>query len=130
MSRNVPTVLFADHDLEWSRPLRGRLRERGVRVMMAESLDEALEAVRYYGPELVVLDAGLAGIPEGKAISTIRIRSPYSRIVLMSGEPLSNGEELCHRLGLAYYGVKSLETGSLLSILLFALGSPPAPATG
>lgn len=128
MTNNLPTVLFSDRDLEWSRQVRARLRERGIRVLCTDSLKETLEAVRYYAPDLVVLDHELANAPPGGAVETIRIRSPHSGIILMSETESPEVEASCRELGLTWYGVKSLEPVALLEVILFALGGRPPVA--
>jgi DNA-binding response OmpR family regulator len=128
MTNNLPTVLFAGRDLEWSRPVRARLRERGVRVMTADSVEEALEAVRYYTPELVVLDSALAGVSSSDTVATIRVRSPQSGVILMTDHESPEIEASVRKLGLTWYGVKSLDPVALLEVILFALGGRPPVA--
>src|SRR2546428_9345128 len=94
METNEPTVLFGDRDLEWCRPLRARLRERGIRVLTAQSLGETLETVRYYAPDLVVLDAGMAAASDGAAVAAIRARSPRSKVLFMSAAESPQHEDV------------------------------------
>jgi DNA-binding response OmpR family regulator len=89
MDASPKRLIFADRNLEWSRPLRKRLRERGLFVDATASARDLLARVREAPPDLVVLGEGLGGI-EGRLLSgLLQERSPGTRIirVLSGGDP-------------------------------------------
>src|SRR5262245_56795835 len=70
----------------------------------------------------------MAAASDGAAVAAIHARSPKSRVLFMSAEESPQQEDLCRRLGLTWYGVKSLYPSALLDVVLFALSETPAPA--
>jgi DNA-binding response OmpR family regulator len=82
-------LVFADRNLEWSRALRKRLRERGLVVEATRSARDLLMRALASPPDLVVLGEGLGGI-EGRLLSgLLQERSPGTRIirVLSTNDP-------------------------------------------
>jgi DNA-binding response OmpR family regulator len=121
MAAHVPSVLFVDFNHAWSESVRTRLRDRGIRVMTVDAVGDALEAARHLTPDLIAIDSELAGAPDIGVVAALRSRSPGSKIMLMTPDESPSLEDSCRRLGLAYYGVKSLDPAALTDIFLFAM---------
>jgi DNA-binding response OmpR family regulator len=81
MDESPKRVVFADRNLEWSAPLRKRLRERGLRVEATSSAGDLLNRIRESRPDLVILGEGLGGIESRLFSGLIQERSPGTRII-------------------------------------------------
>jgi len=81
MDLRKPLIVFGDHDLDWSLPLRKRLRERGLRVSATTTAPGLMDLVRRSPPDLVVLGEALDELGGRMLTGLIQELSPDSRII-------------------------------------------------
>lgn len=81
MSPRNPLIVFGDRHLEWSLPLRKRLRERGLQVGAAASAGALLALVRESPPDLVVLGDSLDDLGGRMLSGLLQDLSPETRII-------------------------------------------------
>ncbi len=113
-----PTVLVADVDLEWSRPLRAELRRRGVLVQTASTIREMLELAERHSPEFMLLDGDLEAVGSGALVRLIRDRSARTSIALLFSGAVGDAEELRRDLGLRFCGPRPKNPEVLLEGIL------------
>jgi len=93
MDTSAKHIVFADRTLEWSLPLRKRLRERGLDVEATNSARGLLDRVRDSRPDLVVLGEGLGGIRSRLLSGLVQERSPGTRIIRVLPADDSSADE-------------------------------------
>src|SRR5579862_8888926 len=77
-----PFLLFADRDLDWSRPLRKRLAERGMAVETATSARELLDRLsKDPRPQLLLLGDRLDELGGRLLEGLVQEASPATRII-------------------------------------------------
>jgi DNA-binding response OmpR family regulator len=93
MDATPKSLVFADRNLQWSRLLRKRLRERGFLVDATASARDLLLRAREAQPDLVILGEGLGGI-EGRLLSgLLQEQSPGTRIIRVLSPGDSSADE-------------------------------------
>jgi len=93
MDASQKHIVFADRNLEWSLPLRKRLRERGLNVEATASARDLLGRVCESRPDLVVLGEGLGGIHGRLLCGLVQERSPGTRIIRVLSPGDSSADE-------------------------------------
>jgi DNA-binding NarL/FixJ family response regulator len=83
----LQAVLVIDDHRVFAEVLAAQLRlEPGIeQVEVALSLEEARVVLRTFRPQVVLLDYDLDGQPGAELIPELKRRSPYSRVVMLSG---------------------------------------------
>jgi DNA-binding response OmpR family regulator len=76
------SVLFADHDLAATRPLRMELRKRGARVEFADSAGELVHRASSNPPDLLILDESLQNQEERDLVELYHASAPETEIIL------------------------------------------------
>jgi DNA-binding response OmpR family regulator len=71
-SRQKPTVLIADDDLEILTMVRTLLRRRDVKLLEASDGEEAMRLIRQNQPDLVVLDVMMPGMSGWEICKAVR----------------------------------------------------------
>ena len=71
-SRQKPTVLIADDDLEILTMVRTLLRRRDVKLLEASDGEEAMRLIRENRPDLVVLDVMMPGMSGWEICKSVR----------------------------------------------------------
>jgi DNA-binding response OmpR family regulator len=71
-SRQKPTVLIADDDLEILTMVRTLLRRRDVKLLEASDGEEAMRLIRENHPDLVVLDVMMPGMSGWEICKSVR----------------------------------------------------------
>jgi DNA-binding NarL/FixJ family response regulator len=81
-------VLLADPDPLVRRVVRDELRKAGF-VVVADTGDgrDALDLVRFYRPDLALMEARLPSLESVSAIRAIAQDAPQTRVVVLSGDP-------------------------------------------
>ena len=82
MSKRGARILVVDDELEIVRALERSLRAQGYEVSTASSGEEALESLRAYRPDVMLLDLGLPGISGLEVCRQVRAQSNLPIIVL------------------------------------------------
>jgi len=90
------SVLFADHDLASTRPLRMELRKRGARVDFADSAEEVVHRASSNPPDLLLLDESLQSQEDQDLVELYHSSAPGTEIIL-----IHDGEgSISHGLGM------------------------------
>jgi len=115
----MPVILQADRKLGETRELRTELRRRGARVIMAETAEQAREAVRDARPDVIVLDDDLCGSAEPDLLDDFKERFPDAEVVLLS----SRRESVTRGIGrgLLFQGLRPVCSQTLLDLVSEAL---------
>jgi len=126
----METILVVDDEPTVLGLCQKMLRLGGYDVTAAATGEEALRLVQNSSADfdLALLDVMLPGMNGVDLASRIRVESPNTRIVLMTGY---RPEEIASVLGNASYPIiwKPFKTESLLRMVENALGSSPTPTT-
>lgn len=86
-SRQKPTVLIADDDLEILTMVRTLLRRRDVKLIEASDGEEAMRLIRENTPNLVVLDVMMPGMSGWEICKAIREDNELSEtgVIMLTG---------------------------------------------
>jgi DNA-binding response OmpR family regulator len=86
-SRQKPTVVIADDDLEILTMVRTLLRRRDVKLVEASDGEEAMRLIRENEPDLVVLDVMMPGMSGWEICKTIREEAALSQtgVIMLTG---------------------------------------------
>lgn len=122
-------VLIVDDEPACRLALEDVLRSAGHTVHSAESREEALELVRTYAYDLVLLDNRLSGSLHGHEgldiLCTIRARTRATKVILITGHGSPMVQAAAQDLGAVRYLEKPVPFGTLLDVLS-ELGVPCA----
>jgi two-component system nitrogen regulation response regulator NtrX len=81
----MKTILVVDDEQSIRESLDGILQDEGYRTLLAETGEQALEAVQENSPDLVLLDIWLPGIDGLETLRRMRQSAPEQLVVMMSG---------------------------------------------
>jgi DNA-binding response OmpR family regulator len=86
-SRQKPTVVIADDDLEILTMVRTLLRRRDVKLVEASDGEEAMRLIRENEPDLVVLDVMMPGMSGWEICKTIREDAALNQtgVIMLTG---------------------------------------------
>jgi DNA-binding response OmpR family regulator len=86
-SRQKPTVVIADDDLEILTMVRTLLRRRDVKLVEASDGEEAMRLIRENKPDLVVLDVMMPGMSGWEVCKSIREEEELSKtgVIMLTG---------------------------------------------
>jgi|SRR6185369_13341985 CheY-like chemotaxis protein len=79
-------ILFADKYPRPGHRLRGELRERGARILLAESSDEAIHQAALAAPDIVVMDDDLKSDGQVELGTFLHEAFPRAGIILLRGD--------------------------------------------
>ncbi|MBV8878406.1 MAG: response regulator [Planctomycetaceae bacterium] len=115
----TPVVLQADRKLGETRALRTELRRRGARVLMAETAEQALEAVRDVRPDVLLLDDDLCASVSPDLLEQFSERFPDAEVILLC----SRHESVTRGVGrgLLFQGQRPVSSETLLELVADAL---------
>jgi two-component system response regulator RegA len=112
------TLLLVDDDETLRVRLARAFRARGVRVLPAASVDEALEHLAHETPDLAVIDLKMPGRSGLELLSELRQRSASTNSVVLTGYgSISNAVEAM-REGAVDYLTKPADADQILDTLL------------
>ena len=123
------TVLLADDDASFRKPLRGVLEEEGYEVLEAATGVEAIEVLASgadgHGPspDVVVLDVGLPGYSGLGVLSAMRRFSTQPRVIVVTGFTDSSIKAFAERFGAVRVLHKPIDLDELLAAVLDAAKS-------
>lgn len=100
-------------------------RKRKIDVSTASSGEEAIEKVREFKPDLVLLDVRMSGISGIQALEEIRKFDTGVKVIMVTGtKPEENDtRKQCEGLGIIDYIHKPLRLDELEKIVLSALNN-------
>jgi DNA-binding NtrC family response regulator len=125
MTRQVERVLVVEDDRALQRAVERALSERFPEVRSCRTRAEALELLRTFRPELLVLDVQL---PDGDAVDVLRAAAGYETapvVVSMSGAARADQTFELGTLGVRAFLPKPLAPGDLERAVDAALSTPP-----
>jgi two-component system, response regulator RegA len=109
-----PTVLLVDDDAT----LRGRLadafRDRGLEVLTAGNLEDAVELATAQSPELAVVDLRMPGRGGMELVQALKAIDPTTRIVVLTGYGSIATAIEAVRLGATHYLPKPADADEIL----------------
>jgi CheY-like chemotaxis protein/anti-sigma regulatory factor (Ser/Thr protein kinase) len=117
-------VLIVDDNLDAAKMLTTLLESMGHRVRAVNDGTSALEAVRWFGPQVILLDIGLPGM-DGYEVAR-RIREEHHRegivLIALTGYGHEQAVQRSREAGFDHHLVKPLRLPSLLELLASAPG--------
>ena len=119
-------LIVDDSDLYRDR-LAEAVRERGYRVLTADSYDAAVEQVRRQPPGLAVVDLKMPGRSGLELVRTLRELSPETKCVVVTGfGSIANAVDAIHA-GALNYVTKPADADEILAALHRGEGEPVGP---
>ena len=108
-------ILIVDDDQDFSSVLEERLKHQGYQISVAHNSEEAVAAVRFSYPDLILMDLGL---PDAAGdITALRIKSEngnrYIPVIALTGHNDSLTRATTRELGFADHIVKPYEVEDL-----------------
>ncbi len=87
-SREARSVLVVDDNVDYLATLSDALQQRGIHVVQARTLPEALARLEAHAPATVLLDLRLDHVDPEASMLAIREISPFVLLILYSGHDL------------------------------------------
>ena len=88
--RHPKRVLVIDDEAKFSCLVAGFLMGRGYQTTVASNGDEALEALKRFGPEIVLLDVRMPGLSALELLKRIRSTSLPPRVIMVTAMDTSD----------------------------------------
>jgi len=133
MSPAATNVLLVDDDPAFRQGLRASLKTSGYCVETARNAEEALEYVREYPVDVVLLDINMPGMGGFEACRRIRAAAPQAGIIMLTVRDAEDDKVLALDAGADDYVTKPFHFRELLARLRSVLrrsgaeGSPAPP---
>jgi DNA-binding NtrC family response regulator len=108
-------VLIVDDEEEFGRTLSERLVLRDYDVTTSLSGEEALEKVRGYNFDVVILDVAMPGMGGIETLRGIKKLKPLSEVIMLTGHATVDSAIEGMKLGAFDYLKKPCETDDLIS---------------
>jgi len=106
MNEEKTTVLIVEDEDSIRKFIKINLNRNGFNVLEAESGEEALEILRAFNPEIVVLDIMLPGIDGFEVCRKIREDKPGTAVIMLTAKSQDDDKILGLELGADDYMVK------------------------
>ena len=121
------SLLLLDDDAVLRVRLGRALQSRGFETTLAESVEEAVAAVRAAPPAFAVLDMRLADGSGLSVVDLIRDVRPEARIIMLTGYGNIATAVAAVKAGAVDYLSKPADADNVVAALLAAEGGAPAP---
>lgn len=108
-------VLIVDDEAEFASTLAERLALRNYDVNAVNRSDDAIKTIRDHPPDVVLLDLRMPGIGGFEVLRTIKEFDPTIEVILLTGQPKSEGAEEGIPTGLFDYVVKPVDITELIT---------------
>ena len=92
-------VLLVDDELEFVETLALRLETRGLKVVVAESGEQAVAKVQEKSFDAILLDLAMPGMDGIEALKRLRELNPDSQVILLTGQATVQKATQAMRLG-------------------------------
>jgi two-component system KDP operon response regulator KdpE len=129
MSKTGARILVVDDEIEIVRALQRSLTAHGYEVYTAVSGEEALEAIAYHRPDLMVLDLGLPGMSGLEVCKRVRAQSSLP-IIVLSVKDTERDKVMALDLGADDYVSKPFGMDEVLARIRAALRHTAQPQSG
>lgn len=80
-----PRILIVDDEKDFIEPLSERLALRDYDVSTALSGEEALEKIKTYNPDVVILDVIMPGLDGIETLAEIKEIKPLTEVIMLTG---------------------------------------------
>jgi len=107
-------VLVVDDEEEFVEPLRERLRMRDFDVGVAFSGEEALETLKRYNYDVVILDVVMPGKDGVEVLREMKELKPLTEVIMLTGHATVDSAIEGMKLGAFDYLKKPTETDELV----------------
>jgi len=129
MSKTGARILVVDDEVEIVRALQRSLTAHGYEVFTAGSGEEALEAIAYHRPDLMILDLGLPGMSGLEVCRRVRAQSNLP-IIVLSVKDTERDKVMALDLGADDYVSKPFGMDEVLARMRAALRHAAQPQSG
>jgi DNA-binding NtrC family response regulator len=107
-------VLIVDDEAEFASTLAERLVLRSYDAKAVYSAQEAIAFIHANPPDVVLLDLRMPGIGGFEVLNTIKGIDPTIEIILLTGQPKTEGMSEGIPTGLFDYVIKPVDIGELI----------------
>lgn len=107
-------VLIADDEVEFASTIVSRLNLRKFTASMANSGKEALEAIKKYPPDVLLLDLKMPDMDGLEVLSTLKKTCPGLAVIILTGHGSLEAGEMGKSLGACDYVMKPVDLGVLI----------------
>lgn len=115
-TRQCPVVLVIDNDQRSRHVIAETFKKRGIQVIEAVSLDQALPIVNDTRPSIIIVDAMITGIDDWLILNQLKDDTILKDIpVIMAG--IDKSEEFAYSLGVSDFLHKPVEKDQLITTL-------------
>jgi two-component system, OmpR family, KDP operon response regulator KdpE len=129
MSKTGARILVVDDEVEIVRALQRSLTAHGYEVFAVGSGEEALEAIAYHRPDLMILDLGLPGMSGLEVCRRVRAQSNLP-IIVLSVKDTERDKVMALDLGADDYVSKPFGMDEVLARIRTALRHTAQPQSG
>jgi DNA-binding NtrC family response regulator len=108
-------LLLVDDEEEFIQPLRERLTIRNYHVTMSLSGEDALEKVKKYNFDVVILDVAMPNMDGIETLREIKKIKPLTEVIMLTGHATVESTIEGMKLGALDYLLKPCETEDLVT---------------
>ena len=108
-------ILLVDDEEQFVQALSERLTLRGYEVTISLSGEEALEKVKHYNYEVVILDVAMPGLDGVATLREIKKLKPVTEVIMLTGHATVETAIEGMKLGAMDYLVKPCDTEELVT---------------
>ncbi len=126
MIAHFPTLLLVDDDELFCRVLSEALSKRGFNMLIAHSVQQALERIGDASPEYAVVDLNMPGESGLALVEKLYQRDQYTRIVVLTGYASIATAVEAIKLGAIHYLTKPADADEVMAALGRACGDAAA----
>jgi DNA-binding NtrC family response regulator len=113
-------VLIVDDEAEFASTLAERLVIRGYNAKAVYQGDDAMQSVKNDPPDVILLDLRMPGVNGFEILQTIKAFDPTIEVILLTGQPQTEGMSEGVPTGLFDYIVKPVDIGELIKKIINA----------
>lgn len=129
MVANSKKILIADDDIDFTKILEARLKQKGYEVAVAYNGDGATELAKTFHPDLILLDMGMPGLAGD--IAGLRIKSDNGNrtipMVALTGHGDFLSQATTYTMGFSDHILKPYDPEDLFRRIEKLLANTPAP---
>ena len=128
MSDADDAILVVDDDIPFCTVLRGAMRRRGIKCLIAHSFEDAIEEANAWDPGRALVDLRLAERSGLELVGQLSSKHPSMKIVVLTGYGSITTAVTAIKLGAINYLTKPAEVDDILKA--FDTDAQPAVALG
>ena len=123
------TILVVDDESSIRKTLNGILEDEGYRVVLAQSAEAALKAIKRELPDLIVLDIWMPGMDGIETLQYIKSSYPDLPVIMISGHATIQTAVRATQLGASDFIEKPLDLESTLQAVRKSLSDASSQTT-